>query len=383
MNPKYSNLRNQIMDAGYTLREVADAIGMTKSNVENYFYDSKRTFPPEKLKAIKSLIELHPKERDPDFTTRIAACRRGGNNYTPTKSKEEKKLNTDINIDVNYNKLFVEIKRSTSCKNIEDFTYNYFKSNRYKLYVYRKESRPLSINIIEDFYKYYQIDYRNYIDDAASIKKVDEYLQRDMLQDKTFQLTEIDKDNKDIFDIFSIINKNVINSSKNIENILSERSKTENTILNMNNRINELTEEVILLKECIVKLVDAKVAPKDKAVAKISFPDYSKSKSYSLKDILVPYGDTKESFEDYNNKIRCIVANIRKNTDKITNQIYCDLYRNLETVYGANIDKMKYEFIKEFGRKPESSIETIYNNPIFRSIFYNTVVNMYSDVIEK
>lgn len=81
MNPKYSNLRNQIMDAGYTLREVANAIGMTKSNVENYFYDSKRTFPPEKLKAIKSLIELHPKERDPNFTTRIAACRRGGNNY--------------------------------------------------------------------------------------------------------------------------------------------------------------------------------------------------------------------------------------------------------------------------------------------------------------
>ena len=100
-------------------------------------------------------------------------------------------------------------------------------------------------------------------------------------------------------------------------------------------------------------------------------------------DRLISGFDVKDTFEEYRKKVNCmisIIASYKKTTHK---QVLHDYYKLMTNVYGVVYAQLKKDYYSKYQHKDSGSLELLYEEPIFREVFYNVLSSKLMDINNK
>ncbi len=80
-----------------------------------------------------------------------------------------------------------------------------------------------------------------------------------------------------------------------------------------------------------------------------------------------------DSYDDYRHKINDMVSIIACNKKATHKQVLHTYYKQMNTVYGVVYDQLKKDYYAKYQRKNNGSMELLYEEPIFREVFYNII----------
>ncbi len=164
-------------------------------------------------------------------------------------------------------------------------------------------------------------------------------------------------DEKDIFKIFNLINKNIVTLAGEMDKCMRLQE----------DRFNNLTAKISALEEKIDKLNTEQV-DKESVVTVIKPKAMLKKTEQEEKPV-------EDTFDYYRHQINQYVNEIvNKSRSYCTfKQILSKHYDILKNVYGAVMIDLEKAYIEDKGHKARSAMEYIWFNPIYREIFFNNV----------
>lgn len=170
-------------------------------------------------------------------------------------------------------------------------------------------------------------------------------------------LFEIIGDEKDIFKIFNLINKNIITLAGEMDKCMRLQE----------DRFNNLTAKISVLEEKLDKL-NAEQVDKEPVVTIIKPKAIVKKTEQEEKPV-------EDTFDYYRHQINQYVNEIiNKSKSYCTfKQILSKHYDILKNVYGAVMCDLEKAYVEDRGHKARSTMEYIWFNPIYREIFFNNV----------
>ena len=193
-----------------------------------------------------------------------------------------------------------------------------------------------------------------------------------------FEYKEFDSQNP--MENMKTINENIITLGTAVNTLFEQLSEKDISFKSLNDKLDDFTartdNDFNLLKGILKDIESAKVkAPADnftvkKPIARKSDPilafEYAKQKG------------NQNSLEEYKNKVNTMITYISKKKDLIWGQVAHDINKKFETTYGENITSLKKIYAKEHQLEGISDVtvtEAIYNNYIYRDIYYNIIAD--------
>ncbi len=219
---------------------------------------------------------------------------------------------------------------------------------------------------------------------------------------KEFEEESLKKiDTLDIHQVFNIINDNIIALSHNL-NLMYARLSSEISQVRKEGHddsahlLDQMQKMQDFLKEMSAKSPEAKIsepsARKDRPVMIIT-PEVIKGNSTepvasvkgSKKEIanLVKGYKSEDDFNTYRAKINRMVGLINEETGDTHKQTLHKFYEEMNHVYGVVYDQLKKEYYNKYQRKDNGTTELIYENELFREIFYHLIATKLDEVYAK
>lgn len=184
-------------------------------------------------------------------------------------------------------------------------------------------------------------------------------------------------DTQNIMDIFGVINDNILTFVNDANKAAVEN---QNKIDVLQKTVNELTQKMDLLLHLVGpannKEHTALTKPID-APKTVRVPMTSEFKSLS------EAYNRNDSYDVYKNKINRMVGMITAKTQDTHKQTLHKLYKEMTNVYGVVFDQLEKDYIAKYKKKNNGTIELLYENELFRNIFYNLVVSKAGTVLKE
>jgi hypothetical protein len=182
----------------------------------------------------------------------------------------------------------------------------------------------------------------------------------------------------------SFPDQNVINNlsimNENILHLVADLGKSNQIMVSKINELEEANHSLLKKIEGLEKMsVSWKVEPsnttiqvtkkKESSLVTTKAAENSLSKSVNVNKLLEgKINVSEDTYDDYKAKIFALVKFTANKKNLIFNQILHDEYEKLTKVYGFNLDELKKS------SNTKIAMEAIYENPLCREIFYNSLI---------
>ena len=213
-----------------------------------------------------------------------------------------------------------------------------------------------------------------------------------------FEFNTINTQN--IHEIFNIINNNILTLSRaasySNKNTYEDIKKCEEKIDALSGKVDvlitELREHFAAINDPEKKIMPIakaeKPAPKasvapitvKKEIKAVNIDPNSSKINDECKNLINGY-TVLDNFEQYRTKINRMVSLITFKTKDTHKQTLHQFYEELNRVYGVVYDQLKKEYIAKYHKKNTGTTELIYENEIFREIFYNLVAGRLTSIM--
>jgi hypothetical protein len=168
--------------------------------------------------------------------------------------------------------------------------------------------------------------------------------------------------------------------NENILHLVADLGKSNQIMVSKINELEEANHSLLKKIEGLEKMsVSWKVEPsnttiqvtkkKESSLVTTKAAENSLSKSVNVNKLLEgKINVSEDTYDDYKAKIFALVKFTANKKNLIFNQILHDEYEKLTKVYGFNLDELKKS------SNTKIAMEAIYENPLCREIFYNSLI---------
>lgn len=168
-------------------------------------------------------------------------------------------------------------------------------------------------------------------------------------------------DTQNIHEIFEIINSNIITLANMVEDIKHINAFEHAKIYEQMQKL--MPKPELLLDKPIV------INPPIKKEKPVAF----NVNRETIEDLINGF-NVKDSYDVYKRKVNRMVSIIATDKKTTHKQVLHDYYKEMNEVYGVVYEQLKKEYFNKYQHKEEGgSLELLYEEPIFREIFYNII----------
>ena len=167
--------------------------------------------------------------------------------------------------------------------------------------------------------------------------------------------------------IFEVFNENLLQLAKDVQALKLEKDQDSEKI----KQIDEKIDSFMKLFEPVKKEEKHEDDSIEDATGEL--PEFTVELK-EIPNVIAPF-DPADSFTDYKFKVNHM-AHLLALADGLTHkQELSKLYKDMTKVYGVVYDQMSHDFLAAHGRKPNGSMELLYENELWREIFYATTMD--------
>ncbi len=181
-------------------------------------------------------------------------------------------------------------------------------------------------------------------------------------------------DTQNIHEIFQIINSNILALGRAFEGHISSQTVKDEEILTA---INELKHSQTIVYSMDVKDITDKAEPAKEEVKESAEIKPIKQKPVAISaneiETLLKSYNQSDDYEEYNRKINRMVHFISVYGKEPHKEILHRFYKEMNKVYGVVYEQLKKDFIAKYHHRDSGSMELIYEDAIFREIFFNII----------
>jgi len=166
--------------------------------------------------------------------------------------------------------------------------------------------------------------------------------------------------------IFEIMNSNILLLAKEVQELKQSTTVNRDLVNSCMDKLNTYLDGIVNASITVVNPLADVLDAKDELPDKVKNP---------ADDISVDDYDPKDSYEVYRNKLNNM-AHILALAEGLTHkQELTKLYKDMTKVYGVVYDQLERDFRQEHHRSSSCSMELLYDNELFREIFFATTVD--------